>query len=190
MGATPASMAKAAGDRKRATSPVSATRRAAVRTPTPGQPEERMTGDEGRDRPLELAGPPTQITDLGQERPGELGSDAGLAIEGAFDRLELAAADELGDRPTVARQQDHEVGVEAVAGPGLSVNEVVTSVGQQAELGRAVLEPDRRQVGLAEGHPGDREGVTRVALAGPTAASLVRVGSGGAGPRGRRTRPR
>jgi hypothetical protein len=63
------------------------------------------------------------------------------------------------------------VGVEAVAGPRLSVNEVVTSVGQQAELGRAVLEPDRRQVGLAEDHPGDREGVARVALAGSTAAS-------------------
>lgn len=36
MGATPASMAKAAGDRNRATSPVSATRRAAVQGPTPG----------------------------------------------------------------------------------------------------------------------------------------------------------
>lgn len=63
------------------------------------------------------------------------------------------------------------MGVEAVAGPGLSVNEVITSVGQQAELGRAVLEPDRRHVGLAEGHPGDREGITRIALAGPTAAA-------------------
>ena len=39
--------------------------------------------------------------------------------------------------------------VEAVASPGLSVNEVISSVGEQAELGRAVLEPDRRQVGLA-----------------------------------------
>jgi hypothetical protein len=51
------------------------------------------------------------------------------------------------------------------------VNEVIPRVGQQAELGRAILEPDRRQVGLAEGHPGDREGVARVALAGPTAAT-------------------
>jgi hypothetical protein len=34
--------------------------------------------------------------------------------------------------------------MEAVAGPGLSVNEVIASVGQQAELGRAILEPDRR----------------------------------------------
>ena len=63
------------------------------------------------------------------------------------------------------------MGVEAVAGPGLSVHEIIASVGQQAELGRAVLEPDRRQVGLAEGHPGDREGIARIALAGPTAAS-------------------
>jgi hypothetical protein len=63
------------------------------------------------------------------------------------------------------------VGVETVAGPGLSVNEVITSVGKQAELSRAVLEPDRRQVGLAEVHPGDREGVTGVPLAGPAAAS-------------------
>ena len=43
------------------------------------------------------------------------------------------------------------MGVKTVASPGLGVNEVITSVGQQAELGRAVLEPDRRQVGLAEG---------------------------------------
>lgn len=57
-----------------------------------------MTGDERRHRSLELGGPPTQITDLGQERPGELGPDAGLAVEGAFDRFELAAADELGER--------------------------------------------------------------------------------------------
>ena len=63
------------------------------------------------------------------------------------------------------------MGVEAVAGSGLSVNEVVASVGQQAELRRAVLEPDRRQVGLAEGHPGDCEGIARVALAGPSAAT-------------------
>ena len=63
------------------------------------------------------------------------------------------------------------MGVETVAGPGLSVYEVVPRIGQQAELGRAILEPDGRQVGLAEGHPGDREGVTRVALAGSTAAS-------------------
>jgi hypothetical protein len=139
--------------------------------PDPRQPEHRVTGDEGSERPLELAGPPTQLADLRQERPGELGSDTGRTGEGTLDRRELAAADELGDRPGVARQQDHEVGVEAVAGPGLSVNEVVTSVGQQAELGRAVLEPDGWQVGLAEGDPGDREGVTRVALAGPTAAA-------------------
>jgi hypothetical protein len=156
------------------------------RAPTPsvrpgagGRPAETPAGDEGSDPPLELAGPPTQITDLRQERPGELGSDTCRTGEGALDRLELATADQLGGRPTVTRQQDHEVGVEAVAGPGLSVNEVITSIGQQAELGRAVLEPDRRQVGLTEGHPGDRQGIARVALAGPTAATsfaLAQVG--------------
>src|SRR6266540_64892 len=43
-------------------------------------------------------------------------------------------------------------------GPGSERERVIVSVGQQAELGRAVLEPDGRQVGLAEGHPGDRGG--------------------------------
>ena len=61
-----------------------------------------MTGDERRDRPLELAGPPTQVEDLGQERPSELGPDTGRTTEGPLDRLELATADELGDRPAVA----------------------------------------------------------------------------------------
>ena len=65
------------------------------------------------------------------------------------------------------------MGVEAVAGSGLGVNEVVARVGQQAELGRAVLEPDRRQVRLPQGHSGDREGVTRVSLAGPTTATAL-----------------
>jgi hypothetical protein len=31
--------------------------------------------------PLELGGSPTQVTDLGRERPGELGANARLAIE-------------------------------------------------------------------------------------------------------------
>lgn len=69
--------------------------------------------------------------------------------------------------------------MEAVADSGLSVNEVIASGGQQAELGRAVLGPDRRQVGLEDSHPGDREGVARVALAGPTGTSsfaLAQVG--------------
>jgi hypothetical protein len=43
------------------------------------------------------------------------------------------------------------VGVEAVAGPGLGTDEIVARIGQQAELGRAVLEPDRWQVGV-KGH--------------------------------------
>src|SRR6266508_3170797 len=130
-----------------------------------------MTGDERGHRSLELVCPSTQLADLGQEGTGELGPDPSDAVEGAFDRRELTATDELGDRSAVTRQQDHEVGMEAVAGPGLSVDEVITSVGQQAELGRAVLEPDRRQVGLAEGHPGDREGIARIALARTTAAT-------------------
>ena len=37
-----------------------------------------------------------------------------MRYSSAVDRLELAATDELGDRPAVARQQHHEVGVEAV----------------------------------------------------------------------------
>jgi hypothetical protein len=54
------------------------------------QPEKRVTGDKDRHRLLELGGPPAQVPDLGQERPGQLGSNAGLAIERAFDRPELA----------------------------------------------------------------------------------------------------
>jgi hypothetical protein len=56
---------------------------------------------------------------------------------------------------------------------GFSVNEVITRIGQQAELGRADLGPDGRQVGFAEGHPGDRESIDRIALAGPAAATSL-----------------
>ena len=66
-----------------------------------------------------------------------------MRYSSAVDHLELAATDELGDRPAVARQQHPRGGRGGGAGPGLRVNEVITSVGQQAELGRAVLEPDR-----------------------------------------------
>ncbi len=38
---------------------------------------------------------------------------------------------------------------------------------EEAELGRRIDPPDRRQVRLARRDPGDREGITRVALAGP-----------------------
>jgi hypothetical protein len=107
-----------------------------------------MTGDEGRDRALELGGLPTEVADLGQERPGELSPDASRTSEGTLDRLELAATDELSDRPAIAGQQDHQVGVEAVAGLGLGTDEIIARIGQQAELSRAILEPDRRQLGL------------------------------------------
>jgi len=40
------------------------------------------------------------------------------------------------------------MGVEAVAGLGLGTDEVIARIGQQAELSRAILEPDRRQLGL------------------------------------------
>lgn len=52
-----------------------------------------------------------------------------------------AAADELGDRPTVAGEQDHELSAKEVAGPSLSVNEVITSVGERAGNGQAAWLP-------------------------------------------------
>jgi hypothetical protein len=53
-----------------------------------------MTGNERRDRPLELAGRPTQLADLGQEGAGELGPDPTDTVEGLFDSRALVAADE------------------------------------------------------------------------------------------------
>ena len=47
---------------------------------------------------------------------------------------------------------------------------LLARVREQAEVLGQAAEPDRRQVLLALGHPGDREGVARVALAGAAAA--------------------
>lgn len=57
--------------------------------------------------------------------------------------------------------------MEPVANPGRLGDEILAGLDEEAELAARVRQPDRWQVRFPEGYPGDGEGVTRIALAGP-----------------------
>ena len=60
--------------------------------------------------------------------------------------------------------------MEPVADAGLLGHEVLAGLDQELQLEGPIEQPNRRQVGLAQGHPGDGQGVTGIALAGPSGA--------------------
>jgi hypothetical protein len=88
------------------------------------------------------------------------------------DLRELAPGDQVGNGRAVPRDEDAQVRVEPVAGPGLGDDRGRASLGQELQIPGPVGEAHRGQVRLGQGHPGDRERVPGVALArapGPAA---------------------
>ena len=58
--------------------------------------------------------------------------------------------------------------VQAVPRAGRLADEVLARLEEEPQLGRAIREPDRRQVRLPSGDSRDRERIARIALAWPT----------------------
>jgi hypothetical protein len=75
--------------------------------------------------------------------------------------------DEVGRAGAIARHKDDEIGVEAVPDSGCLGDQVVAGLDEELQLPAGVGQPDRWQLGLAERHPGDRQGIAGIALAGP-----------------------
>ncbi len=76
--------------------------------------------------------------------------------------------DEVRDGPAIARHEDEQMRVEPVPHAGRFPDEILLGLEEESQLARAIGEPDRWQVRLTGGHPGDRECVTRIALAWST----------------------
>jgi hypothetical protein len=80
----------------------------------------------------------------------------------------VADGGQIGRRRAIARCERPKIGVEPVADARLLGHQVLAGLDQELQLEGPVDEPDRRQVRLAQGHPGDGQRVTRIALAGPS----------------------
>jgi hypothetical protein len=115
-----------------------------------------------RVRPIDL---PTEAHEPDKERSGELGLDRAVPAQATPDRGPVVSGDEVGDRSAIARQQDDQVGVEPVPHPGCFTDQILAGLDEKTKLGRLIGQPDRGQVRLPCGHPGNREGITGIALA-------------------------
>ena len=65
--------------------------------------------------------------------------------------------------------------MQPVADPGRLRREIIPGLDQELELAACIVEPDRRQIGLPECHPGDRQRITRIGLAGPSRSDPLPV---------------
>ncbi|HET9457264.1 MAG TPA: hypothetical protein VFO78_07980 [Candidatus Limnocylindrales bacterium] len=110
------------------------------------------------DRAGQLADPGDELAGDPADRPGRRGEP--ILEAGQDDRSIEAAA-----RRLAARVELVEVPAQAVLGPGPLGDEVLAVIDEEADLVIGSVEGRDRQV-LAEGGPGDGEGVDRVALAG------------------------
>jgi hypothetical protein len=79
----------------------------------------------------------------------------------------MSHRDEVRDNAAVSRNEHPQVRVQAVPNARRLGHEVLAGLEQQAQLARAIGQPDRRQVAFPGRPPGDREGVARIALAWP-----------------------
>lgn len=125
-----------------------------------------MTGDARTDPRVEGPFLGAQPAKVGEPTPGKVGLDAGEWSQQATDRPLVAGGGQVRRRSAIPGQQRPQVGVEAIADPGHLGHDIFTGLDEQSDFETRVSRPDRRQVQFAGGHPGDGEGVTRVALAG------------------------
>ena len=133
----------------------------------PGQTEERMALHEARDPGGERSLLETERPQPRQPAPGELGLDTGQRSEEPADQALMAGGDEVARPAPVPRHQAPQVGVEPIADASHLDDDVLAGLDQELEIERSIGKPDRGQVMLAGRHPGDRHGITRIALAEP-----------------------
>ena len=107
-----------------------------------------------------------QLADAADQLAGDAGDRAGLAREARLERVEDVAAVEGAGRRLLAGHELVEVPAQAVLRLGPLGHEVLAMVDEEAHLALGAVEAGDRQVGLAQGRAGDREGVDGIALAG------------------------
>ena len=147
--------------------------------PTPGRPRSGWPATRAAIRVVRERSSSPRAPEPGQPPPGELGLDAGERPEEPTDGPLMADGDEVGGPRPVSRLEAPEVGVETVPDPGHLDDDVFPGLDEELQVEGSIGGPDRRQVGLAGGHPGDREGIVGIALAettrpGPLAAGELR----------------
>ena len=79
----------------------------------------------------------------------------------------------------IARGEDEQVAVEPVAAAGPLVDERFAGLEQEPDVAAPVVLADRRQSGLTGRHPGDGQGVARIALARPAGGTPAMAGQVG-----------
>jgi hypothetical protein len=80
----------------------------------------------------------------------------------------MAGGNEVRDFPAIAWRQSEQMSVQPIACASGLVHEVFSGFEEETQFGRPIRQSDRRQVLLPGCNPGDREGVTGIALARPT----------------------
>ena len=129
-------------------------------------------GDPGGERPLLEA----EGAEAGETVAGELGLDPGDRPEEPTHQPLMTKGDEVGGPGAIPRHQAPQIGVEAVADAGHLDDDVLAGLDEELEIEGPVGGPDRRQVGLAGRHPGDRQGITGIALAQPAGPGPLAAG--------------
>ena len=125
-----------------------------------------MIGHTQIDPAVEIAQLGCEPAQSGQPATGQLGLHPGHAPQEPGDRPAVLLGNEVGGHGPIPGGKHDEVGMEPVSDPGHLGGEIVASLDEELELTAGIGGPDRRQAPFAQGHPGDGEGITRVALAG------------------------
>jgi hypothetical protein len=84
------------------------------------------------------------------------------------DRLLVAHGGQVGGRRAIPRNEDDEIGVKPIPDASRLSDEIVAVLDEEPDLAGCIGQPNRRESGLSSGHPSNRQGITRIGLAGPT----------------------
>ena len=131
---------------------------------------------ERADLPLERGALHIQLSEPSEIRAGELGSPAGQTVEETGDRSAVAGPGEVRDLALVVSGKHDQVRVEAVRNPSPLTHPHVPRIDEDLEILGDPGHRDRGEALLAKGHPGDREGVARIALARPAEVPALAIG--------------
>ena len=108
-----------------------------------------------------------QADQTSEEAAREPGLHAVDAAKEPSSRRAIASRDEIGDRSAISWNQCQQVRVHSIASTGGLGHQVLAGFKEQSEVVGPVRKSDRRQVRFARGHTGDRQRITRIALARP-----------------------
>ena len=135
--------------------------------------QERRSQRQARDLALQAVDDGRQLADAGDQL-GAMRATVPVQVRERARASRTNRRSRPAGRGLLAGRELVEMPAETVLGPRALGHEVVAVVDEQAHLSLGAVEAGDRQVGLAQGGPGDREGIDGVALAG--------LATGAAGP--------